>query len=307
MGKFYFSFVFLIVFSLSLLPALVVHTSAQEDSFIPPRKQWKETSDINQVTCKEGLVLIQKSSGAPACVSASAYLKLIDRGYGMFDPEIMMERPMMSNNLIEKMTSNQMIMNHWHEMMINDKSMIQKTMQDWISKMKEDPKFLENMMGPMTSDPDLRNQMIEQMRQHGTMMNAMQAHPQWMESVHEPMMKPGMGHNQGQGMHIGNCPWCPEYEMHAMHEANGHSMEFSHSGRMMDMMHHMWINPNMTKDMHDYMIENPSHMAQMSKQMIGPMLGFMMDDPELRQQMIELMLEHKEFMDSIRHENPPTN
>lgn len=304
MGKFYFSFVFLIVFSLSLLPALVAHTSAQEDFFIPPRKQWKETSDINQVTCKEGLMLIQKSSGAPACVSASAYLKLIDRGYGMFDPEIMMNRPMMTSNLIETMTSNQMIMNHWHEMMINDKSMMQKTMQDWISQMKEEPKFLGNMMGPMTSDPDLREQMIEEMRQHATMMNSLQAHPKWMESVHESM-EPGMGHNQGQGMHMGNCPWCPEYEMHDMHETQEHSMDFSHSGKMMDMMHHMWINEDLTRDMHDYMLENPSHMAQMSEQMMGPMLGFMMDDPELRQQMIELMLEHSEFMNSIQHENPP--
>lgn len=297
----------LIVFSLSLLPAIISQSSAQEDTIIPPRKQWKESSDINQIQCKEGFVLMQKSNGSPACVSPPAYLKLIDRGYGMFDQEIMMKRPVMTSNLIENMASNQMIMNHWHEMMINDKSMMQKTMKNWMIQMKENPKYLENMLGPMTSNPDLREQMIEEMRRHGTMMDALQSHPKWMESVHEPMMKPGMGHNQGQEMHMANCPWCPEYEMREMHEVYGHSMEFSNQGRMMDMMHHMWINQNMTKDMHDYMLENPSHMATMSEQMMGPMLGFMMDNPELRQQMIELMLEHEEFMNSIRHQNPTSN
>ena len=151
--------------------------------------------------------------------------------------------------------------------------------------------------------------MIEEMKYHSEMMNALQGHPRWMDSVHDDM-RPGMGSGmhmgsgQGQGMHMGNCPWCPEYEMHHMHD---HSQEFSHSSRMMDMMHHMWINEEMTMDMHEFMLKNPTHMAQMSKQMMGPMLGFMMDDPELRQQMIDMMLENQEFMNSIRHENQQLN
>ena len=51
------------------------------------------------------------------------------------------------------------------------------------------------------------------------------------------------------------------------------------------------------------MLENPEHMAIMSESMLDQMLGPMMDDSELRQQMIELMLENQEFMNSIRHEN----
>ncbi len=82
-----------------------------------------------------------------------------------------------------------------------------------------------------------------------------------------------------------------------------HSGTFTHSGRMMDLMHHMWINDEMTNDMHKFMIENPSHMAQMTGQMMEPMLNHMMDDPEIRQQMIEMMLEHQDFMNSIRHQN----
>ena len=34
------------------------------------------------------------------------------------------------------------------------------------------------------------------------------------------------------------------------------------------------------------------------------MLGKVMDDKVLRQQMINLMLEHNDFMNTIRHDNP---
>lgn len=304
MNKLIFSFVLFLVFNLSLSPILIAEISAQEN-ITPPRKQWKEISNIDQLICKENFLLLQKNNGAPACVSSSAYLKLVDRGYGMFDSKIMMDRSMMMNNLIETMASDQIIMTHWHEMMINDPTMMQKTMQDWISQMKDDTKFLENVMGPMTSDPNLREQMIEVMKQHGTMMRSMQDHPRWMNSVHDKMigsgMSPGMGREQNHG-HRGqmDCSWCPEYETHEMHK---HSGTFTHSGRMMDLMHHMWINHEMTNDMHNFMIENPSHMAQMTGQMMEPMLNHMMDDPEIRQQMIEMMLEHQDFMNSIRHEN----
>jgi hypothetical protein len=59
--------------------------------------------------------------------------------------------------------------------------------------------------------------------------------------------------------------------------------------------------------MHNFMLENHHHMGLMSDQMMGPMLGYIMDDPELRQQMIEMMLEHPEFMNSIRHEDKFSN
>jgi hypothetical protein len=65
----------------------------------------------------------------------------------------------------------------------------------------------------------------------------------------------------------------------------------------------MWINDEMSQDMHEFMLENPQHMAGMSEQMMGEMLGPMMDDPELREQMIALMLKNQGFMNSIRHNN----
>jgi hypothetical protein len=67
---------------------------------------------------------------------------------------------------------------------------------------------------------------------------------------------------------------------------------------MMDMIHHMWINPEMTQDMH-MMMNNSSHMTQMSEHLMEPMLGVIMNNVNLRQQMINLMLEHSDFMNTI--------
>lgn len=97
-----------------------------------------------------------------------------------------------------------------------------------------------------------------------------------------------------------NCPWCPNYMHHSM---SSHFMTMSNSEKIMDMIHHVWINSDMTKDMHTMMLEDSSHMAMMSNQMMEPMLNAVMDDVDLREQMIELMLEHQDFMNSIRHDN----
>ncbi|QUC64330.1 hypothetical protein NsoK4_07840 [Nitrosopumilus sp. K4] len=285
---FLFAFFFFIIFLIPLGDSFA-------QSVIPPRHQWKQVNDIDHLTCKEGLLLLQKSNGAPACVSTTTYLKLVDRGYGMFDNAIMMKRPAMLTNLMETMSSNYDLMHHWHNMMQNDPTMMKNTMQKWISKMKENPEFLKNMIGPMTSDPILREDMIKHMRNHPIMEQSLKDHPMWMKSVHDKIMGPEMG----SGMHK-MCPWCPEYEVHVSHRQQ---LGFTNSDRMMNMMHSLWINDQISEDIHEFMLENPNHMAQMSKQMMGPMLGFMMDDPEIRQKMIELMLEHEEFMNSIRHEN----
>jgi len=290
----------------AITPSLISNSSGQESTFIPPRHQWKTTSDLDELTCKDGFVLLQKNNGAPACVSPYAYLKLVDRGYGMFDSSIMMNRPAMMNDLMQNMASNQNLMHHWHMMMVNDPSMMNKTMTNWILQMKKDPEFLSNLLGPMTSDPQLREQMIEQMRSHPQMEKALQKNPQWMDAVHQMPngMDSQMGHGPQQGMNQGmqmsGCKWCPEYDRMPH---TGSDMGFSNFDRMMNIMHAIWINPSLAQDMHDFMLENPSHMADMADQMMEPMLGPMMNDPEIRQQMMELMLENPEFMDSIRHQN----
>ena len=49
--------------------------------------------------------------------------------------------------------------------------------------------------------------------------------------------------------------------------------------------------------------ENLSRISMMPSQMIELMLNVVIDDVDLRKQMIDLMLQHKDFMNSIRHGN----
>jgi len=301
-----FSILLGIILVTAITPSILSNSYGQENTFIPPRHQWKTISDIEKITCKEEFVLLQKNTGEPACVSPRAYLKLVDRGYGMFDSSIMMNHPKMMNDLIQNMASNKNLMQHWHMMMINNPSMMNKTITDWVLQMKKNPEFLSNILGPMTSEPQLREQMVEQMRNHTQMEKTLQQNPQWMDAVHQMPndMDSQMGHGSQQGMQMSECTWCPVYD-HEPHTA--HDMDFSNFDRIMDIMHAIWIEPNLAQDMHDFMLENPSHMANMADQMMESILEPMMNDPEIRQQMIKLMLENPEFMNSIRHQNIPGN
>lgn len=288
------------MFSFLFLASILITPFLYETSFadnLSPRQHWKQFSNVNSLECSSDRILLQKDNGSPACVLPSTYLKLVDRGYGNFDSSLMM-RPQMMNLLIQNMASNEGLMTHWHEMMQKSPHVTNQTMTNWISMMKEDPELLVNMMGPMTSDPQLRKHMIEIMKEHTVMEDTLKQDPRWMESVHKSMMNS----DKGMGMH--GCSWCPEYShLHAMKTPMDHTMGFSHSGRIMDMMHHIWINDQMSEDLHEIMIASPDHMAQMSQNMLREMLGPMMNDPELREQMIDLMLQHQEFMNSVRHVN----
>ena len=286
------------VVTIVVSPTLLENSFAQQN--MSPHKQWKQFVDLDMINCKSGHLLLQKSNGNPACVMPSTYLKLVDRGYGNHNQSMMDKRPEMLDNLMHNMASNEKVMSHWHEMMQNDSYKMNQTMNSWISQMKEDPNLLKNMLAPMTSDSILREKMIHTMQNHPQMETHLKSHSTWMDSIHQPMMGSGMG----QGMHQSGCTWCPHYEHNSM---NSNVMMMSGPNKMMDMIHQMWINSEMTTDMHTMMLEDPSHMAMMSNQMMEPMLNAVMDDEDLREQMIELMLQHKDFMNTIRHDNPETN
>jgi len=283
------------ILTITFSPAFFENSFAQQQ--MTPHQQWKKFADPDMLTCKPGHLLIQKSNGNPACVMPSTYLKLVDRGYGPHNQSMMDKHPEMMNHLMNSMASNEKLMTHWHEMMQKNPTIMKSTMNDWISQMKKNPELLKNMLAPMTSEPELREKMITTMKNHPQMENHLKSHSMWMDSIHQPMMSSGME----QGMHQSGCMWCSDYEHNSM---NSHKMMMSESTKMMDMIHHVWINSEMTKDMHTMMLEDPSHMAMMSNQMMEPMLNAVMDDENLREQMIGLMLQHKDFMNSIRHENP---
>ena len=265
-----------------------------------PHQQWKKSADLDLITCKPGHLLLQKNNGNPACVMPSTYLKLVDRGYGSHNQSMTDKHPEMMRHLMNSMVSNEKLMHHWHEMMQKNPAMMMQTMNNWVSQMKDNPKLLKSMLAPMTSDLELRDKMIHIMKSHPQMESHLKSHSSWMDSIHQPRMGSGME----QGMQKSECIWCSDYENHPM---NSHEMMVSGSDKMMDMIHHVWINSEMTTDMHTMMLEDHSHMAMMSNQMMEPLLNAVMDDEDLREQMIELMLQHEDFMNSIRHENPETD
>ena len=310
-------FVLPIILSLLIIPSLLESSFAQQqEKKLSPYHQWKKFADPDTITCKQGNLLLQKNSGTPVCVMPSTYLNLVDRGYGKYDSSIMSKRPDMMNHLMQHMVSDEKLVFHWHEMLQRNPSMMKQTMDDWVSQMNNNPELLKNMLGPMTSDAGLREKMIETMKNHPNMENFLKQSPKWMESVHLPItespdMMLGSG-NSGMDCPMcekmtkkSSCSWCPEYQHHPGHGNDGtHSMKHTLSNRMMDVMHHMWINAGMSEDVHNLMVKDPSHMAQMSHQMMEPMLNAVMDDEILREQMMELMLEHHDFMNTIRHQNP---
>lgn len=276
------------VINLLISPLLIGDTFAE---YMSPRQQWIKFADPELLTCKEGFILLQKNNGFPACVMPTTYLKLIDRGFTKFDFTLIHNRHVMITSLMQNMVSNQNLMSHWHDMLKNNPHILNETISNWIVSMKENPKLLANIMGPLTSEPQLREKMIELMKQHPVMENSLKQNPAWMNSVHKPMMENGMAHD----MHNG-CSWCPEYTPQTM----SYSTEINPE-KIMDLIHHFWINDQMSHDMHEFMLDNPEHMAMMSEQLMPQMLVPMMDDPQLREMMIELMLDNQEFMDSIRH------
>ena len=282
------------ILTIAISPSFFENSFAQQ---MTPHQQWKKFADFDMLSCKSGYLLIQKSNGNPACVMPSTYLKLVDRGYGSHNQSMMDKRPEMMNNLMDSMASNEKLMRHWHEMMQKNPTIMKNTLNDWVLQIKDNPELLKNMLAPMTSEPELREKMIDIMKNHSIMENYLKSNSSWMDSVHQSMM----GSEMGQGMHHTTCTWCPDYDHHSL---NSHSMTLHKSDKMMDMIHHVWINSEMTMDMHSMMLEDSSHMAMMSTQMMEPMLNAVMNDVDLREQMIDLMLQHKDFMNSIRHENP---
>lgn len=298
-----FSFLFTLILCISFSPFLFENSFSQENLIFPPRQQWKQLPDPDILTCKDGLILLQKTNGSPACVSSSTYLKLIDRGYGKFDSSQLMKRPEMMTHLMGGMVVESQLMSHWHTMMVNDPKIMQQSMSDLVLQLKENPKFLANIMGPMTTNLELREEMIKHMKKHDQMMISFQEHHGWMESVHHPMIGSSMNQEMSSGMHGKNeCSWCPEKSV----DLQAHQ-GFHRPNIMEDMIHHIWINEKMRSQMHEIMLKDPQHMELMTDETMDSILEFMMDDTELRQQMIDMMLEHPEFMNSIRHENQFTN
>ena len=296
---------FLILSSFFTIPMFVQDTLAIET--LSPHQQWKKLADPDLLYCKEGYLLLQKTNGIPACVEPSTYVKLIERGYGPYNSSLLSKNSDMLNNLMHYIISDEKLMYHWHEMMKNDFNVMQQSIDDWIVKMKNDPQLLKNFLGPLSSDSNLRAQMIQTMKNHPTMEFYLKQNPTWMKSIHEHVRDVTNNSHGSECSTCGvdsqitlqsSCLWCPEFHFDPTINI---SPSIPNNGKTMDLLHNLWLNAGMRKQMHHIMIEDPSHMAQMSEQIMEPILYSIMDNEILRSQMMNLLLENNEFMNSIRH------
>ena len=306
----YFRCIFLVFFSLFFISVFQDNSFAEQE--LSPHQQWNKFGDPDTLTCKQGFLLLQKTNGYPTCITPNTYLKLIDRGYGSHNLSSLSTHPEMLNLFLDHMVSNEKLIFHWHEMLKKNNTVMTQTLDDWVLQMKSDSKLLKNMLGPMTSDPKLRDKMIQIMKDHPTMELFLKQDPVWMESIHRPALSLNENKNndlknecstcnklEKNTLHS-SCSWCPEYETQSSHN---YSEAFSKSEKIMNIVHGIWINSGMSKNVHDLMINDPAHMAQMAEYLMEPMLNAVMDDDFLREQMVDLMLEHEDFMNSIRHTN----
>ena len=141
--------------------------------------------------------------------------------------------------------------------------------------------------------------MINQMKEHSQMMMSLQENPNWMKSVHSfdmDSMNKEMNHEMHGQM---NCSWCIETKSKETQKNH----DFHQPKKIEDMIHHLWINEKMRNQIQLFMFENPAHMEIMAEDMMYSILEYIMSDPNLRQEMIKMMLEHQDFMNSIKHKN----
>jgi hypothetical protein len=295
--------VIFIALTICISPLLSNQSFAQ--SMMSPRAQMQMNPDISQLSCRDGYVLLTKSNGMPSCVSTSSYLRLVDRGWGMWNSSIMMNRPQMMNNLMGQMMQDPQLMQQWHDVMIQNPQQLQETRNQWLGQIKENPQLLANIMGPMTTDPQLQTQMIDQMLQHQGMMQSIRNNTGWMGMMHGQMMGQGMGMHQcawcqaasNPNVHYGTttCPWCP-----VTNQTMGPSWMMHNPQYIQNMMGQVWQNSQWRQQMNDMMIQNPLHAGPMMNQMIGPMVDPMMSDPVIRQQMLDMIAQNQEFMQKLK-------
>ncbi len=296
-----------IVFLVILLSSTTILTndafSQTPNQPLPPRQQWKNMDDVSQVTCREGLVLLEKTTGAPACVSPNAYLRLIDRGWGMWDPTIMSNRQNMMQGVMSQIIRDPNMSQQLHTMIQQKPNLWYDSPNQLRQQIQQYPDSFQNIMIPMMNDPQLRQQMIEMMQQNQQMMQSIQSNNIMMGMIRGNIPLPlnqtttmGGGeegqNTMGQGGMMMRGPMM------------GQGMMMHNPQVMQGLMNQMLNDPQMGAAMRGMMIQNPYHMESMmmpmNQGMVGHMFSPMMNDPELRQQMLDLMVQHRDMMMELR-------
>lgn len=274
---------------------------------MPPRHQWENMHDVSQIVCKEGLVLLEKANGSPACVSPNAYLRLVDRGWGMWNSDLMSDRPNMMQGIMGQVIRDPNLSQQLHSTIQQNQNLWYDVSPQLKQKLQQNPQLLQNMMMPIMDDPKLRQQMIETMQQHQQMMQSVQNNNMMMGMIQGNVPVPSNqtkmgGPMMGQQGHMGG-PMMGKNMMHQnmMGQMTSQGMMMHNPQMMNSMMNQMMNNPQTKNMMQNMMMQNPYHMQAMIDQgMIGPMVGPMMNDPQLQQQMLDMMMQHQGMMMDLR-------
>ena len=182
-------FILPLVALLALSPILADSIFAQTQRYMPVMHQWNLHHDLAQLTCAKGTaILLMDNDGEPTCVKPSTYLTLVDRGYGKFDSNIMMNRPMMMQGLMGQMMDDPNLTQQMIDNMMNNQQMMQSMMSNnqmmgmmrggmmgqgqmgqgmmGQGMMMRSPEVMNDMMNQMIQNPEFRQQMIDEMQRH---------------------------------------------------------------------------------------------------------------------------------------------
>jgi len=126
-------------------------------------------------------------SGTPVCVNPDTWLRLADRGWGMWDVNMMMQNPQQTQQIMNSMMNDPEITKLWHDTMTTANPQHMQNMIDQMTTaMKQSPQNSWPMMNFMMSDPELRQQMMNQMMMNPQMMQSMMSHQQFMQQLNNP-------------------------------------------------------------------------------------------------------------------------
>jgi len=204
-------FILPLVALLALSPILADSIFAQTQRYIPVMHQWNLHHDLAQLTCAKGTaILLMDNDGEPTCVKPSTYLTLVDRGYGKFDSNIMMNRPMMMQGLMGQMMDDPNLTQQMIDNMMNNQQMMQSMMSNnqmmgmmrggmmgqgqmgqgmmgqgmmGQGMMMRSPEVMNDMMNQMIQNPEFRQQMIDEMQRHHDFMKELSENQQFKQQL----------------------------------------------------------------------------------------------------------------------------
>ena len=104
---------------------------------MPGQQQMSVLNDPDQIQCREGFVpIIRGTTGVPACVNPSTWVRLADRGWGNFDVNMMANNPQHMQSIMNSMMNNPQTGKLWYDIMANNPQHMQSMMEQVATSMQ---------------------------------------------------------------------------------------------------------------------------------------------------------------------------